>query len=117
MSVNIKAELQIAGSCRAAFVLCMGAGYLQNRASGEGDMELAMLPIMDLLNHNSSTGTTVSHLASTQLEAPMHSDHLMTCGSHAQVPLRQHASRTTRKSSCSCAVHPPCVELTRWPTA
>ena len=82
MTINIKAELQIASSCRAAFMLCMGAGYLQNKASGEGDTEFAMLPIMDLLNHNSSTGTTVSHSASTQLQALMQSNHLMTCGSH-----------------------------------
>ena len=56
----MKAEVQVAGSCRVAFMLCMGTAYLQNKASGEGDMEFAMLPLMDMLNHNSSAGTTVS---------------------------------------------------------
>lgn len=65
----MNADLQVAGSCRVAFMLCMGTGYLQNQASGEGDMEFAMLPLMDLLNHNSSASTTVSHWASTPLQA------------------------------------------------
>ena len=33
----------------------MGAAYLQSRASPESGLELALLPLMDLLNHNSST--------------------------------------------------------------
>lgn len=59
--ITMKLVLQVAGSCRVAFMVCMGTAYLQSRASPEGDTEFALLPLMDLLNHNSSAGTTVRH--------------------------------------------------------
>ena len=77
-------------------MLCMGTGYLQNRASGEGDMEFALLPLMDLLNHNSSAGTTVRHSASAQLQA-----------------LRQIVTLLTRSVSCATLIFFLCQQL-RW---
>ncbi|KAL3158709.1 hypothetical protein ABBQ32_011447 [Trebouxia sp. C0010 RCD-2024] len=46
---------EVSGGCRFAFVLTMGAAFLHSRASSQGDLEFALLPFMDLLNHNSST--------------------------------------------------------------
>ncbi|KAL3135541.1 hypothetical protein ABBQ38_006018 [Trebouxia sp. C0009 RCD-2024] len=46
---------EVSGGCRFAFMLSMGVAFLQSRASSEGDLEFALLPLMDLLNHNSST--------------------------------------------------------------
>ena len=49
-----KYGLQVSGGCRIGFMLSMGAAFLQSRASSESGLELALLPLMDLLNHNSS---------------------------------------------------------------
>ena len=48
-----------------AFMLSMGAAFLQSRSSPEGDTEFALLPLMDMVNHNSST--PVSHSAVTHM--------------------------------------------------
>ena len=46
--------LQVSAGCRYAFTACMAAAFFQNKYSTEGSHEVALLPVIDLLNHNST---------------------------------------------------------------
>lgn len=46
--------LQVSAGCRYAFTACMAVAFFQNKYSTEGSHEVALLPIIDLLNHNST---------------------------------------------------------------
>ncbi|KAL0024826.1 hypothetical protein WJX79_002354 [Trebouxia sp. C0005] len=46
---------QVSAGCRYAFTACMAAAFFQNKYSTEGSHEVALLPVIDLLNHNSTS--------------------------------------------------------------
>ncbi|KAL0044789.1 hypothetical protein WJX82_009632 [Trebouxia sp. C0006] len=46
---------QISAGCRYAFTACMAAAFFQNKYSTEGSHQVALLPVIDLLNHNSTS--------------------------------------------------------------
>ena len=47
--------MQIADGCRVAFTFCMAGAFIQNMIGKEGSHEVALLPIIDLINHNSTS--------------------------------------------------------------
>lgn len=51
--------LQVSAGCRYAFTACMAAAFFQNKYSTEGSHEVALLPVIDLLNHNSTSQVRV----------------------------------------------------------
>ena len=61
--------LQVSAGCRYAFTACMAAAFFQNKYSPEGSHEVALLPVIDLLNHNSTSQVRLQPSVSSMLPA------------------------------------------------